>query len=204
MILYKRKKVSHVLGDVVTALAITFILIGIIYVCVRFNKWSRCQQSILVEQQSTQQTNQTNSRFDDAYHVGGITTEHFILILIETRSLNYAGYNFDVLVGKKTQTNYDAYALYDCIFDIFEAFDDILDLEYVEKGYGRYDSKGVEAMYDSRTDDMRINTYGVMLSGSIGEMRAFRNDPLGNVDMLDAAAGSNNAYDYTGDINDNI
>lgn len=191
------------LGDVITALAITIIIIGIIYVCVRFNKRSRSKQSNLEEQQ-VMKTNQNNSRRDDEYHVGGITTEHFILILMETRALNYAGYNFDVLLNKKTQTNYDAYNLYDCLFDIFESFDEILDLNYVEKGYGVYHSGGVEATYDSRIDVLRINTYGIMLSGSIGEMRAFRNDPLGNVDMLDVVAASNNPYDYVGDINDDI
>ncbi|MBO0377086.1 hypothetical protein [Staphylococcus warneri] len=190
------------IGNFITALALTLIIIGIIYISVRFNKRNRSKQSQL---QTVPVENQQNkSRFDDTYHVGGITTEHFVLLLIETRSLSYGGYDFEVLQEKKTQTNYDGFSLYDCLYDIFENFDDILNLDYVEKGYGSMYSNGVEATYDSNIDVLRVKTYGVMLSGAIGEMRAFRDNPLGNVDMLDVVAASNNPYDYAGVITEKI
>ncbi|WP_144832681.1 hypothetical protein, partial [Kocuria rhizophila] len=74
---------------------------------------------------------------------------------METNALYYGGYSYEVLTNKRTQTNFDAFSLYDDLFDIFNVFDEILDLDYVHKGYGSMNTNGVEATYDAQNDLMR-------------------------------------------------
>lgn len=145
--------------------------------------------------------NQSTIR-DDEYHVGGITTEYFILILMKHYSMYYAGYSYEVLFNKKTQQDYDAFALFDGLWSLFGAFDEILALDYVENGFGELYVDGVDVTYDAKMDIMQITVDGMLISGSLNEIKAFRNEPTENFFMLDISTASQLLSDYMGDIDD--
>lgn len=183
------------------ALCMTVFMIAILFIGVSWNKKNvEKRKQNAPKKPMKHQTPKTTC--EDVYHVGGITTEHFILILMETNALFYGGYSYEVLTNKRTQTNFDAFSLYDDLFDIFNVFDEILDLDYVNNGYGSMNTNGVEATYDAQNDLMRIKTLKMTLEGSYSDLKAFRNNPIANTHVLDMRTASHQIGDYTGDIED--
>ncbi|NHM74400.1 hypothetical protein G8Y85_02990 [Staphylococcus sp. 11007852] len=137
---------------------------------------------------------------NDVYHVGGITTDQFILELLSTYSLSYAGYSYENLHNKKTQVDYGAYNLFDILWLLFGTFDEILDCHYVEDGYGTMTYKEVQVRYNAKKDHMRIDIADITIEGTLDEIRAFRHSPIKHFNMLDPIAASHRVEDYTGSI----
>lgn len=170
-----------------------------IYICVKLNYIS-IKKNGSVSKDYTKKSQPTYNKNSEIYHVGGMTSEHFILSLLETYSLDYGSYNYEDLYNKRTQTDYGAYDLFDVLWMLFGTFDEILDCEYVHDGYGVYYYKELEVRYDAHKDDMKIEIADMTIRGTLGEMYAFRNNPLQNFTMLDPMTASHRIEDYTGDI----
>lgn len=175
----------------------------IIYVSIKINKRSvakkdkdsRNRQKV---KSITSTISKNNS--NDMYHIGGITTDQFILELLSTYSLDYAGYSFEELHNKKTQVDYDAYDLFDILWVLFGTFDEILDCDYVKDGYGTMTYKEVQVRFNAKKNHMKIDIADITIEGTLEEVRAFRYKPIQNFEMLDPIAASNHIEDYTGDI----
>lgn len=194
----------------IISFCILITVIGLLFLFVSINKRSIEKRAVLEQNRTKLQGQQSNknrqsqqsSIRDDEYHVGGITTEYFILILMKHYSMYYADYSYEVLFNKKTQQDYDAFALFDGLWSLFGAFDEILELDYVEKGFGELYVDGVDVTYDTKTDIMNIKVDGMLISGNLDEIRAFRNEPTENFFMLDIRTASQLLSDYMGDIDD--
>ena len=195
----------------IISFAILVTVIFLLFLFVNINKRG-LEKRAAMEQSNQSRNNQSKPNVtrnkqstvhDDEYHVGGITTEYFILILMKYYSMYYAGYSYEVLFKKKTQQDYDAFALFDGLWSLFGAFDEILALDYVENGFGELYVDGVDVTYDAKMDIMQITVDGMLISGSLNEIRAFRNEPTENFFMLDISPASQLLSDYMGDIDDN-
>lgn len=194
----------------IISFAILVTVILLLFLFVNINKRG-LEKRTAMQQNNQSRNNQSKPKVthnkqspirDDEYHVGGITTEYFILILMKYYSMNYAGYSYEVLLNKKTQQDYDAFALFDGLWSLFSAFDEILELDYVENGFGELYVNGVDVTYDAKMDIMQITVDGMLISGSLNEIRAFRNEPTENFFMLDISTASQLLRDYMGDIDD--
>lgn len=188
----------------VMALGMYLIITCIIYVSIKVNK-SNINKKRKVSENRTNKPkvfngNKSYVHNNDVYHVGGITTDQFILELLSTYSLDYAGYSYKNLYNKKTQTGYGAYDLFDILWLLFGVFDEILDCGYVKDGYGTFNYKEVQVRYNAKRNHMRIDIADITIEGTIEEIRAFRYDPIKNYKLLDPIAASNWIEDYTGSI----
>ena len=218
MILYNQSDIFSTMkeGEImasnpfIISFAILVTVIFLLFLFVNINKRG-LEKRAAMEQSNQSRNNQSKPNVtrnqqstvrDDEYHVGGITTEYFILILMKYYSMNYAGYSYEVLFNKKTQQDYDAFALFDGLWSLFSAFDEILALDYVENGFGELYVNGVDVTYDAKMDMMQITVDGMLISGSLNEIRAFRNEPTENFFMLDISTASQLLRDYMGDIDD--
>lgn len=186
------------------SLGVLLLIICLFFAAIMFYKkfMDNGKKTVNINGVNTQQRTQSqdSNKSDDEFHVGGITTEQFILLLMKHRSFDYAGYSFDSLYNKKTQTGYNAFDLYDGLWKLFGSFDEILSLDYVDRGYGSYYQNGVDVTYREERDEMAIRVNGMYMVGSLSEMMAFRNDPLQNYYILDLTAASRNPSDYIGYI----
>ncbi|MCQ9903172.1 hypothetical protein L6D11_13990 [Staphylococcus aureus] len=176
-----------------------FMIVGGVYICVKLN-YKSIQKNRKISTLKHQSVKTSQAGNHDVYYIGNMTTEHFILMLLQTNSLDYGGYSCDDLYNKRTQTNYDAYDLFDELWILFEAFDEILDCDYVENGFGVYRYKGLEVRYYAKKDDMKIEMADMTIRGTLAEMHAFRNNPLQNFTMLDPITASNKTEDYLNQI----
>lgn len=154
-----------------------------------------------VRQYTPQEINKSK---EDEYHIGGITTDYFVLLLMKYHSLDYAGYSYDNLLNKKTQTGYNAFEFYNGMWKLFGVFDDVLAMDYVNNGYGTYYRNGVDVTYREERDEMAIRVDGMYMVGTLSEMKAFRDDPPMNCQILDILAASRNPSDYFGVIEEKI
>ncbi|HAC5789075.1 TPA_asm: hypothetical protein GZX72_14740 [Listeria monocytogenes] len=184
----------------IIALGLFVIITSLLYVFIRINKKAKDKNQTKYEyvpmNNHRMHKHESTPQKDDVYHVGGMTTEYFILKLIQCRVLDYKGYDYTVLRGKKTQVDYDAEMLFDSLWLIFEAFDDILSLDYVEDGFGVMRYKSVEVVYYKKRDDMKIEVADMTIRGTYSEMVAFKNNPIYNYRMLDASTVSSSYMSY--------
>lgn len=187
----------------VMALGMYVIITFIIYLSINVKKNKSGKRRKVISNPINIKTNSANKRAfknNDVYHVGGITTDQFILELLSTYSLEYAGYSYENLYNKKTQVEYSAYDLFDILWLLFGVFDEILDCHYVEDGYGTMTYKEVQVRYNVRKNHMRIDIADITIEGTIEEIRAFRHSPIKHFNVLDPIAVSHKIEDYTGNI----
>ncbi len=187
----------------IMALGMYLIITVFIYISIKINhkKINKNSNIVASKKNKTVTPKSTSRTINDVYHVGGITSEQFILELLSTYSLDYAGYSYEELYNKKTQVDYDAYDLFDVLWVLFGTFDEILECDYVEDGYGTMNYKEVQVRYNAKKDHMKIDMADLTIEGTIEEMAAFRNNPLKNYEMLDPISASNHIEDYIGEIN---
>lgn len=189
----------------IMALGMYVIITVFIYISIKINHKKINKNSNIVTSKKnktvTPKSQSTSKTINDVYHVGGITSEQFILELLSTYSLDYAGYSYEELYNKKTQVDYDAYDLFDVLWVLFGTFDEILECDYVEDGYGTMNYKEVQVRYNAKKDHMKIDMADLTIEGTIEEMTAFRHNPLKNYEMLDPISASNHIEDYIGEIN---
>ncbi|EGQ3127482.1 MULTISPECIES: hypothetical protein [Staphylococcus] len=189
----------------VMALGMYVIITCIIYISIKVNKnnIAKKRKTTKNKKRSNVQPATNNVRpaaNNDMYHIGGITTDQFILELLSTYSLDHAGYSYEELHNKKTQVGYGAYDLFDILWVLFGTFDEILACDYVEDGYGTMTYKEVQVRYNAKKNHMRIDIADITIEGTLEEIKAFRHNPIKNYEMLDPIAASNHFEDYTGDI----
>lgn len=187
----------------IMALGMYVIITFIIYLSINVKKNKSGKRRKVISNPINIKTNSANTRAfenNDVYHVGDITTDQFILELLSTYSLEYAGYSYENLYNKKTQVEYSAYDLFDILWLLFGVFDEILDCHYVEYGYGTMTYKEVQVRYNVRKNHMRIDIADITIEGTIEEIRAFRYSPIKHFNMLDPIAASHKIEDYTGSI----
>lgn len=187
----------------IMALGMYVIITVFIYISIKINRNKINKNSNIVtsKENKTVTPKNTSKTINDVYHVGGITSEQFILELLSTYSLDYAGYSYEDLYNKKTQVDYDAYDLFDVLWTLFGTFDEILECDYVEDGYGTMNYKEVQVRYNAKKDHMKIDMADLTIEGTIEEIAAFRHSPLKNFEMLDPISASNHIEDYIGEIN---
>lgn len=188
----------------IMALGMYILITLFIYISIKINSYNinKNNRAVKNEEKRININRQSTSKsINDVYHIGGITSEQFILELLSTYSLDYAGYSYEELYNKKTQADYDAYDLFDVLWVLFGTFDEILECDYVEDGYGTMNYKEVQVRYNAKKDHMKIDMADLTIEGTIEEMAAFRHNPLKNYEMLDPISASNHIEDYIGEIN---
>ena len=187
----------------IMALGMYILITLFIYISIKINSYNinKNNRAVKNEEKRININRQSTSKsINDVYHIGGITSEQFILELLSTYSLDYAGYSYEELYNKKTQVDYDAYDLFDVLWVLFGTFDEILDCDYVEDGYGTMNYKEIQVRYNAKKNHMKIDIADITIEGTIEEISAFRHNPLKNYEMLDPIAASNHVEDYIGDI----
>ncbi|MBZ5280835.1 hypothetical protein [Staphylococcus aureus] len=188
-------------NPILLSFVLYILVVSALFVFMRLNAKNKASNSsVEISNNKSKIKLDKQSKSDDKYHVGGLKTEHFILLLMDYDSLTLYGHSYEDLKNKKTQTNYDAFQLFDALWRIFGHFNEILSLDYMNsnESIGEWRRNGIKVTYDKDYDFMRIKVHDMMLEGSLADFESFKNNAESNHDILDIRTASTKMSDYLG------